>query len=471
MKRIVIPYTPRTWAAALHNAVKRFIVLVIHRRGGKTTAALNHIQRDALRASPEKREVYAYFAPYLKQAKRIAWGILKDISRPIPGVRYNETELRVIYPNGSEVWIMGADNPDAIRGFGLYGVVLDEYAQISPLLFTEIITKCVADTGGYILILGTPKGKNHFYRIKEVAGGDKDWVLIECDIDQSLKNESGVTIENLRRALADDRKLVSQGLMTQEELEQEWYNSFDAAIKGAVYITEIRKAKQEKRIGNVPWDPEVPVYTVWDLGIGDAMAIGFYQAVGKEVRMVDYYESTGHGFPHYIKMLKDKPYIYGGHFAPPDIKVREMATGKTRLDAAKGLGIEFEIVPRVSIDDGIDKARALWHRLWVDKTKCELFIDLISSYHREYDEDRNVLRANPVHDYTSHAADQLRYAALVVDQMTIEKLPEETVVEWQAPQQYMGTEGDGDKHPMFKDVDIGSMGHGKAKRAVEKKED
>lgn len=468
-REVIIPYVPRNWAQKLHAAVVRWVVLVIHRRGGKTTGALNHLVRDAMN-KPNTR--YAYIAPTFKQAKRIVWGMVKFYTKVIPGIDYNESELAVKFPNGSELIVVGSDNPDALRGIALWGAFLDEYPQQSPIVFTEIITKCLADHRGYCIFGGTPKGKGHFFRVFQVAQKDPEWCLVYKTIDDSLKEETGEVIDNLRLSLEDDRKLVKQGIMTQDEFDQEWYNSFEAAVKGAIYRKEITLARQEKRVTQfVPYDPMLLVHTVWDLGInkGNSMAIGFYQRGAGQTRMIDYYENIGEGFPHYIKHVKEKQYIYGKHFAPHDIKVRELGTGKTRYDTAEKLGIKFELndkgqsaVPRVSIEDGIDLARGFFRKIFICATKCETFLDLIGMYHRKFDEAKGVF-LDPVHDFSSNAADQFRYAALVEDQMS-----NEIEVEVRIPQpnstvkdEYVGSEDptEHERHPMLKGVDLGSMGH------------
>lgn len=414
---IVVPYAPRHWATEfLHPSPKRFVVLVIHRRGGKTTAALNHLHRDAVM---HKNHRYAYVAPTYKQAKRIAWRMLKDIAKTTPGVSFNESELTIKYPNGSELILLGAENPDAIRGMGLNGVVMDEYAQISPVLFTEVITKCVADTLGYVIILGTPKGKGHFYRIFNVAKNDPDWLAIYRTIDDSLKHEHGNTINNLKQALEDDRKHVENGLMTQAEFDQEWYNSWEAALKGAVYGDQLAVARAEGRISRVPYDANLQVHTVWDLGIGDAMSVGFFQKPSpRETHLIDYFETTGMGLPQVAAEIKKKPYVFGKHYFPFDIKNRELSTGKTRFDAAEKLfgKDKVEVVPKIPESDGIDLGRALWARLWVDEKNCEEFVDTIGSHVYEYDEAKGVFRTKTLHDFASHCGAMFRYAATVEDE-------------------------------------------------------
>lgn len=454
----MIKYLPRNWAKQLHETTKRFIVLVLHRRAGKTTAAINHLNRDALLHNNTK---YAYVAPTYKQAKRIVWEMIKQYTRNVPGVKYNSSELTVFYPNGSQLLVVGADNPDSLRGIGLNGAFLDEYPQQNPIIFTEIISKCIADTLGYCIFGGTPKGKGHFFKVMETAKEDEGWLLIYKTIDNSLKEESGKVIENLRQALEDDKKLIEQGIMTNDTFQQEWYNSFEASLPGAVYLNEIAKARAEGRITQVPHDPGQPVYTVWDLGLNDAMSIGFFQVIAGQIRMIDYYENTGLGLPHYIKTVKNKPYIYGKHFAPHDIRQRELTSGKTRLDIARELGISFDVVPSLSKVNGIEQTRILWSRLFVDQKQCSLFMDLIGMYYYDVDPNTGVRSKEPVHDHTSHAADMLRYASIVADQMKLEE-PIEEDVDDEDYNFYDEYKGDYDpdevkKHPMLKGVDLGKM--------------
>lgn len=425
MAEIILPYSPRRWALkTLHSSVKRFIVMVIHRRGGKTVASLNHLVRDAMR---NKKHAYAYIAPLRNQAKRIAWGILKDIVAHVAGVSINESELTITFLNGSTVSLYGADNADALRGIGLDGVVLDEYAQMSPVIFSEIITKCVADRLGYIIIIGTPKGKGHFHRIYKVAEQSEMWDSVYLNIDDSLKQEHGKTIDNLRQALKDDQQHVTDGLMTQAEFDQEWYLSWEAAIRGAVYGDQIAEARKRKHITSVPYDPSLPVHTVWDLGIskGNAMAIGFVQKPSsRETWLIDYYENIGQGLAHYAAVIKKKPYVYAKHWFPHDVRNREKSTGQALFATAEKLfgKANCEIVEKISIEDGIDLTRAMWSRLWIDAEQCALFEDIIGSYVYEFNDNTQTFRSTPLHNYASNAADMLRYLAVVEDLLNNETL-------------------------------------------------
>lgn len=356
----------------------------------------------------------------------MAWDIAKRISRDIPGVQYNESELTIKYPNGSKLILVGSDNPDSLRGLALWGVGFDEYSQQPSNIFSEIISKALADHLGYAIFFGTPKGKNEFHRIYQAALKDPNWTTVFRTIDDSLREEEGETINNLGVALEDDRKLVQQGLMSQEEFDQEWHCSFEAAIKGAYYATQIAEARKQGRIKAVPYDRALKVHTVWDLGIGQHLGIGFYQRIGREIHLIDYWEGQNKdGIPTAIKALKDKPYVYGKHFLPHDATGTEQATEKTRLATAKELWptADFELIPKLSPDDRIDKGKLMWSRLWVNDIEpmVRIWLDYMAQYRQEWDEDKGMFKEKPLHDFTSHAADVHGYAALVEERMTNEE--------------------------------------------------
>ena len=324
---------------------------------------------------------------------------------------------------------MGSDNPDALRGMALWGGGQDESSQQPSNLFSEVMSKCLADHLGYWIWAGTPKGKNQFHRTYQAGLKNPDeYTVIFKTIDDSLRDETGETIDNLRRALEGDKKLVEIGEMTQEEFDQEWYCSFEAAIKGAYYAKQLSEARKQGRIKAVPYDPVLKVHTVWDLGVGQNLAIGFYQRVGHEIHKIDYWEgSNKDGIPQAVIALQNKPYIYGKHFFPHDAEGTESGTGKTRLAAFKELWpkAETEIVPKLSRDDGIAKGRMMFPRLWVDETNCQLWLDYISQYRQEWDDKKGMFTENPLHDFTSHAADEYRYAAVIEDKMNNELDEEE----------------------------------------------
>jgi len=366
---------------------------------------------------------FAYIAPTYKQAKRIAWKMFKEYSRCIEGVVYNESELTIKYPNGSNVTLYGSDNVDSLRGIALWGCALDENSQQPSSIFSEVISKCLADHLGYCIWLGTPKGKNEFYKTYQTALSHPD-TYYSClkTIDDTLENETGKIVTNLKQALEDDRKLVKINEMTQDEFNQEWYCSFEAAVKGAYYSKELSKAREQNRITELFYDEYLKVHTVWDLGIGSKMAIGFYQRDSGKMRMIDYWEGEeSEGIPQAIKVLQGKDYIYGKHFAPHDIMAKDISTGKTRHETAKHYGIKFDVVPKLDIDDGINAGRLMFARLWIDEPNCKEWLSKMAQYHQEWDEKRGMFLEKPYHDFSSHSADVHRYAAVVENQMTNEE--------------------------------------------------
>jgi phage terminase large subunit len=210
-------------------------------------------------------------------------------------------------------------------------------------------------------------------------------------------------------------------LQTQDEFNQEWYCSFEAAVKGAYYANEIATARAGNRIKTVPYDPALKVHAVWDLGTGPQLAVGLYQATGRERHMIDFWQGQNtDGIPQAVKALKDKPYVYGKMFVPHDARATEQSTGQTRIDSAKKLwpNVEWEMVPSLSVDNGIQQGKLFFSRLWIDEKNCQTWLDYIAQYRQKWDENRGMFLEIPYHDFTSHAADVHRYAAIVEGLMT-----------------------------------------------------
>lgn len=403
VREIVIDYAPRPLQRDLHNALdkKRWVVAVCHRRFGKTVMAVNHLQKAALTCKKE-RPRFHYIAPTFAQGKSIAWDYLKHYSAPIPGVEKNESELRINYPNGGQVQILGADNPDRMRGIYSDGAVFDEYGLQPPNVFTEVMRPAFSDRKGWGLFIGTPNGRNQFQRIAQEAqvNATGDWHFASYKASET--------------GYVDAQELVNaKAMMTVDEYQQEYECSFEAAIKGAIYSAELIQARDAGRVTRVPLEPTLPVDTDWDLGVGDATAIWFTQSTRMgEIRVIDFYENSGEGLPHYADVLKRRGYNYGTHWAPHDIDVKEFASGRSRLETAASLGIRFSICPNVPLEDGIHAARMLFPRCYFDQVKCEAGLDALQSYRRDYNTRLNEFKATPVHDWASHAADAFRYLAV-----------------------------------------------------------
>src|SRR5688500_5843501 len=431
----LIPYAPRRWAIPFHNSFRRFSALVLHRRAGKTTAIVNHHQRYATDDGLEARRlkylepsltdkeikellrgrVYGHVMPSRIQAKTVAWDMLKYYASFVPGSKPNESELYIRYPNKVKFYLFGADDPDAFRGTAFSGLSFDEYSQMPGNVFSEVLSKSLADHLGYAIFAGTIKGHDKLYQTYQSAVKSDQWFAVWQDIDKSLAHEGGVTTKMLRRAMQDDRMLVLQGQMTQDDFDQEWYLSPEAAIKGAIYGKELAAARKQGRITRVPYEPLLPVDTWWDLGMNDYMAIWFSQSLKTgETRLIDYLEHSGEGIPFYVRELRERPYAYGKHYAPFDIEVRELGTGRSRKAAAAALGLKFETVNRIAkneddeLEEGIHATRLLFPRLWFDARKCEPGIHALGHYRRPYNPRMNEFTKGVVHDWSSHGADALR---------------------------------------------------------------
>ena len=394
-----IQYRPRKLVKEFHKRQERFAVIVAHRRFGKTVAAINDLIRTAL--TTERKNVrVAYIAPYYRQAKAIAWDYLLEYTKDIEGVEYNVAELRADFPNGARFRLFGADNYDAMRGLYFDSVVLDEPADFPSNAWPTVIRPSLADRKGKATFIGTPKGKNEFWEIYNNAQKNKNWfcAMYKADETDILDKKE---LEEAKETMGEDR------------YAQEFLCSFEAAIQGAYYAVEMKKAKTDKRITSVPYDPSVSVIVSYDLVIGDSTALWFAQFVGQEIHLIDYYENSGVGLDHYAKVLSDKGYHYEAHIMPHDVKVKELGTGKSRLETLENLGIRnIEIAPKLGIDDGVQAARSMLNRCWFDEEKCERGIEALLQYRREFDEKLKSWRGRPLHDWTSHGADSFRYLAV-----------------------------------------------------------
>lgn len=402
--RVTIPYSPREAFASYHSNTKRNALTVAHRRAGKTVARLNRIIRAAHTGPADGR--YGYLCPTYTQAKDIAWNYLKHYTSPLleHGGAKNEAELSVTLPTGAIIRLYGAESYDRMRGLYFHGVALDEAQDIPPVALTQVILPALADRGGWLDAAGTPKGRaGLLYQLRKMAlDNPKEWFL------QELKaSETGILPEIELARL--------KNMMPENEYEQEMECSFDAALTGAYYAKELNNAAN--RITSVPWEPLLPVYTAWDLGMADSTSIVFWQQTGGgEIRVIDYYEASGHGLDHYIRELKTKPYTYAKHFAPHDIQVRELGTGKSRLEVAQSLGITFELAPSMSVEDGIGAVRMMIPKCWFDAEKTNQLVEALRLYQEKRDVKRNI-SLGPLHDWTSHAADCVRYMALCIQEI------------------------------------------------------
>lgn len=394
-------YTPRDSFVTFHNRDKRWSVLVCHRRAGKTVACVMELLTRAL-ASKKNRPQYAYIAPLFVQAKQITWDYLKEYGAQVIE-RKNESELYVELINGAKIFVLGADNPDRLRGLYLDGVVFDEFADMKERIFSEVVRPALADRKGWAVFIGTPKGENAFYDIYQQSKTDPDW------FSMMLKaSDSGI--------LPADEIHDMKKTMSAEQAEQELECSFSAAIQGAIYAKQLQSADIEGRVTRVPYDSVSEVFTAWDLGFGDSTAIWWLQFVGRELRWLECYENSGEQLDHYAQVVKSKPYNYGKHYLPHDGghgNIRGDSVSKQLLQ----MGLPNVVLPRESdIVPGIETLRQTIGYSVFDAEKCRDGLRALRQYQYEWDDQRRLYKRKPKHDWTSHYADAARYAAIAAGQ-------------------------------------------------------
>lgn len=425
MKPIRIPaFEPRDYQLpflkARDDGCKR-CVLVWHRRAGKEICCFNDMVKHAYF---HRVGTYVYFFPTARLGRRILWDgmdktgkrFLDYIPNSIIEGQPNSVEMKIKLTNGSSIQVMGTDQIINV-GVNPIGCVFSEFSLQDPHSwnFTRPILR---ENGGWAVFNFTPRGKNHAYDLYLMAKNNPDWYCQKLTIDETHVLSK-----------ADMEKERVEG-MSEVLIQQEFYCSFDQGAEGAYYAKLLNKAELSRRLTRVETDPHASVDTYWDLGVGDETVILFAQNIGQEVHVIDMYRNQGEGLNHYAKVLQDKAntydWKYGSHHAPHDIQVRELGSGaQTRLDIARELGINFEIVPNISIAEGIELCRGIFPRLWIDTEKCNFFIKAAENYHKHYNEKLNVYSDRPVHDWSSHTMDAFRMLAIMQNKRRGGRMSEE----------------------------------------------
>jgi hypothetical protein len=406
--RIRIPtITPRDYQLpflqAMAGGCKR-AVLRWARRHGKDEICLAWTSISVTK----KVGTYWHLLPEKEQARKAIWLAVnphtgkRRIDEAFPREirsRTNDQEMFIEFKNGSTWQVLGSDRYDSLVGSPPVGVVFSEYALANPSAW-DYISPMLLENGGWAVFNSTVRGMNHFWHIGEYAKNQSDWFF-----QQINANETNVFPADI---LEKERfRLIEQsgddGLAV---FRQEYFNDPNAAIPGAYYGKWMSAAMDEGRIGNVPHEHGLPVFTSWDLGINDDNVIWFIQKVGREFHAIDYYSNSNEGMAHYVKVIKDKPYIYEKHYLPHDGGHHEKGSGKTIKQTLAELGLkDLVVVARTpTLARQIDDVRIMLPKMWFDKKKCEKGIDCLVSYHREWDDKLKVFRDYPKHDWASHGA-------------------------------------------------------------------
>lgn len=409
---IQIPYlfTPRPYQVpalrALDQGAKR-VVACWHRRAGKEKTFLNY----TIKAALQRVGTYFYLFPTYAQAKKAIWLGRDKEGFPFLGhfpheliEAKNETDLLIKLKNGSMFQLIGSDNIDSMMSTNPVGCVFAEYSLQDPRAW-DYFRPILRENGGWSVFDFTPRGRNHAWELFELASklqreGDPDWFCQKLTVNDT-QAMSPADIQAERREGMDE-----------DLIQQEYYCSFSGSSRGNYYGRQMEQVEAEGRIAKVTYQPEVGVQTWWDLGISDPMAVIFTQDVGREIHVIDYFETSGQGLPDTARELQKRGYVYSRHNAPHDIAVRELGTGKSRLETAQSLGIKFEIVPNIGVQDGIDATRAFLACCWFDRDKTERLRTALVSYHKTWDEKRKCYADHPYHDWSSHPCDAMRYLSV-----------------------------------------------------------
>jgi len=410
MREVTLPngWQPRPHQRPLWDYLEnggRRAVAVWHRRAGKDSTAINWTAV----AAHQRIGTYWHMLPTATQGRMVVWEgrngrgqRLIDQAFP-PELRLKERNDRMTMELccGSVWQVVGSDNYDRLVGANPVGVVFSEWSLTDPRAW-DYVRPILAENGGWALFVYTPRGKNHGLELYDLARHRGDWFA-----ERLTAEDTGAIGAEV---IAEER---ASG-MSETLVQQEYFCSFEAANEGSYYGRLLEEAEHAGRVTRVPHQPEFAVDTWWDLGIGDSTAIWFCQRAGLECHLIDYYECNGEGLAHYAKVLQERGYVYGRHWAPHDIEARELGTGKSRLEVAKGLGLEFRVAPRLSVEDGIEAVRNLLPRCWFDADRCREGLRALKSYHRDYQERRRTFLPYPAHDWSSHGADAFRTGAVTL---------------------------------------------------------
>jgi len=413
-----LTYRPRPHFVTLHQRDTRWACMVAHRRAGKTVACVNEAIIRAL-YTDKKRARYAYLAPFYSQAKQVAWEYLKEYAQPFieSSKDIRESELSVRLFNQATIRLYGADNPDALRGIYLDGIVLDEFGQCRPSLWGEVILPTLADRKGWAIFIGTPCGKNHFYDINQRARKEPGWFHLELKASES----NIISMDELREMRAQ---------MSESEYAQEFECDFTAAVMGTYYaqIIQLMEQRQQIRPRHPLHDPAQPTHVVADLGYKDSTALWFWQHAPDGIAVIDYYENSGKPLAHYMDYLDQKPYRIEKLWLPHDARAKTLQTGRSTVEQflepqqtdEHGAPLEYDrtpypvdLVPNLKKQQGIDAARLVLPHCYINQETCYAGIEALRAYRRKFDELKKVFSNEPLHDWASDGADSFRYLSLV----------------------------------------------------------
>lgn len=408
MREIEVPYnfTPRDYQLpffkAMDNGYKRAILL-FSRRHGKDKCTFCYM----IKAMLERVGNYAYIFPTASLARKAAWQnidadgfrLLDHIPKEII-TRKQDQQMHIELTNGSTLTFFGSDRQISV-GTAFCGIAFSEFALQDKTAF-DLLRPVVMQNKGFMILNSTPRGRNHYYDLWKMAEKNDKWYTLKV-----TANDTNVFSE-------EDIQSERDSGLSECVVQQEFFCSFNRGVEGSYYGKLIDQARRDGRITNV-YPEATKTYAAFDLGMSDSTAIVVWQMVGKEIHIIDYYENNGEAIEHYIKWLKNKPYVWETIYLPHDAKVRELGTGMSRVETFNKFGVRPKVLSLTHVIDGIDNVRRLLHKCWFDETKCKELIDCLEMYHKEWNEKRGVYSDNAVHDRYSHGGDAFRYTCQAIN--------------------------------------------------------
>ena len=382
-----------------------------HRRSGKDKTALNFTINEMFKRIGS----YYYFLPTLKQGRKVLWDGMdfegfkfmdhfpKEIVK-----RKREDEMKVEIINGSIFQIVGSDNFDAVMGTNPVGLILSEYSLQDPRAW-DFFRPILRENKGWVIFLFTPRGKNHGYHLFRRAQLLTDtWFTQLLTVKDTYRHDRTPVISE--EDLAQER---AEG-MDEDMIQQEYFCSFTGGLAGQIYGILMAAAREQGRVGKVPHDPNIPIYTFWDIGVSDKTAIWFMQFPSDyQINIIRYYENEGEGVGFYIRYLDElkttEKYLYAQHMVPHDAGNREFGTGKSPVQLAADLGYELTVIERTrNIQTGIMNVRAALPKCHFDLDGCNVGIDALENYRKEWDAQYKRYTDRPVKDWAAHGSDAFR---------------------------------------------------------------
>lgn len=389
---------------------------VCHRRFGKDLDTLNAVIAMAL----VRVGTYLYGLPEYGQAKAIIWeGIDNDgvpfmsrIPKEILKSKH-ETELKATLVNGSIIQLVGTDRFDkSLVGRNPVCYVGSEHAIADPTAW-ELTRPILEENNGIAIFPYTPRGKSHGFDLYEVARkqhnkpGSRWFCERQTILDTARWRPPGGP-----KTREDVERIIDEEGMDPEIAEQDYFCSFEGSMQGSYYGELVDEAEREGRFGRVPWQRGIPVHTHWDLGVGDETVIIFVQELNHETHVIDFYEASGKALDHFAKVVREKPYVYGRHYAPHDARARELISGISREAGMANLGVRWMVNQKAPLADGISAVRRYFRRLWIDEGQAGEVIESMREYRRRWNKSTREFSKDPIHDKHSHRMDALRTWAM-----------------------------------------------------------